>query len=315
MLQVIQNHLLFFFRQIQSFWFFARAAFAFPVWLPEFLRITWKYNLYYYNIFLFMPFFFFSTLKGKRILEVGGSDLPEELLFKKFKATSWTCLDYLDWWTDPDSSQTKGAVYPLKEASPELIAQKHVVFNGMIENLPDCFAGQYDSVVSICAMEHIPDLPKALEVIYNALKPGGEFYTCFAPVYSGDKGNHIFVETGPKQKKVVFNGIPRNGIPRWAHFLVQEKDLREKLLKLYPEEWVNTICDQCYHSDFINRKFYDEYIQIFKETPFENVKILNWFPSYITPSDKKRLREVCAPFKSFEWNGLIIYAKKAKGTK
>ena len=314
MFQSIKSFFVYFFRVLSSFHLFARAAFPFPVWFPEYLRITWKYGLYYYNIVLFMPFFHFSTLKNKKVLEIGGSDLPEELLFKKFKAERWTCVDYLGWWEDNPTfgnSETKGKLYHLSQATPELVSAKHIIFDGVVANIPDCFMEQYDTVVSICAMEHIHDLPNALKIIYNTLKPGGEFYACFAPIYSGDKGNHIFLVDSPQSKKVVFNNIPRNGIPRWAHFLIPENELRERLLKRYPEDWVNTICEQCYHSDFINRKFYEEYVQDLNNSPFEEINILNWLPSYITPQIEKRLREICSPYRSFDWNGLIIFAKKS----
>ncbi|MDO4574510.1 MAG: class I SAM-dependent methyltransferase [Planctomycetia bacterium] len=302
---------------IKSFLLFARPALRFPVCIFSFLYFAKRYHLFFYNIALFMPLYLFSTLKGKSVLEIGGSNLPEALIFGKFKAKRWICLDYLEWWREGVSSflERKDTVihsveniYSLQDATPELLGKKHAIFNGVAEDLPDCFREKFDMVVSICAMEHINHLPESIDKIYQALKPGGTFYACFAPIWSGALGNHFWI--GGQDSKLNFNGIPKNGVPKHAHLRISEEDLRKLLAARYSPETIDEICRQTYHSDFINRLFYEDYVQIFQESSFASVEIRSWWPMYLSLKYREELQKRYPPYKNFEDNGIIIFARK-----
>lgn len=307
----------FFIRTIKSVFLFVRPALWFPVKIISFYRLAKRFHLFYYNIALFMPLYHFSTLKGKSVLEVGGSNLPRELIFGKFKARQWICLDYLDWWVegvpdfeDPDgvSIYSQGKIHSLEKATPELLKQDHVVFNGMADELPECFHEKFDMAVSICAMEHIGNLAQSVEKIYQSLKPGGAFYACFAPIWSGPKGNHFWI--GDADSTLNFNGIPGNGVPEYAHLLKSEEELRKLLADRYPQETVDEICRQTYHSNFINRLFFEDYERIFRESSFQSVEIQGWLPGSLSSRCKAELKKRYPGYEHFEYSGLVIFAKK-----
>ena len=51
---------------------------------------------------------------------------------------------------------------------------------------------KFDFVFSLNALEHIPDLIKAINEVWRVLRPGGIFYASFDPIWTADSGSHFF---------------------------------------------------------------------------------------------------------------------------
>jgi 2-polyprenyl-3-methyl-5-hydroxy-6-metoxy-1,4-benzoquinol methylase len=60
--------------------------------------------------------------------------------------------------------------------------------------------GEFDVAVSKDTFEHVDDVPNMARLIHDALKPGGELWAGFSPLYFSPHGDH-----------------GRTGLPTWAH--------------------------------------------------------------------------------------------------
>lgn len=71
--------------------------------------------------------------------------------------------------------------------------------------LPDSYK-EYDLIISFHAFEHMIDLPKVLNNIYNALKPGGYiYYSLPIPSYNWNKGHWYDVPSVDVMNKLLIN--------------------------------------------------------------------------------------------------------------
>lgn len=75
----------------------------------------------------------------------------------------------------------------------------------------------FDFVFSLNALEHIPDPAAALQEIQRVLKPGGEAYLSFQPLYYSDGGSHL----------------PACGLLNkpWAHLLYERDEIRRMVIE------------------------------------------------------------------------------------
>ncbi|MRR53110.1 MAG: glycosyltransferase [Deltaproteobacteria bacterium] len=120
----------------------------------------------------------------------------------------------------------------------------------------------FDAILSIATMEHVLDIPKFLEECHRVLKPNGMFYTNFSPIWSSGIGHHVYALAGRKEAR--FWKPDRNPLPDFSHLLWDEDEMREYLLdSSYDDRLIEPIINWVYHSDNINRCFFEDYKDAF----------------------------------------------------
>lgn len=129
---------------------------------------------------------------GKRVLEIGGSNLPRELVFDCLHAAEWVCVDYLPTHFDYKKSTDHYAREVVVKLSSEVLLGKeeYTICDGKVEDIPSSFFSYFDTVVSLCAFEHFSHVADVLQTIKNCLKQSGEFFTYFGPIWSCSCGHH-----------------------------------------------------------------------------------------------------------------------------
>lgn len=179
-----------------------------------------------------------QLFENKHILEIGGVTPYSETSIYNVK--SWTCIAL--------------------NAMQEVNIDKYAVIKANIETykFKEAF---YDTCITTNCFEHVSDVKKGLLNIYKAMKPGGFISILYGPIWSSHFGHHLYIADLETKKYYTFNdGI----IPPWGHLLYEEKDLKSYLIEQkYSERITNLIVGQVYHSNLINRFFYEDYIDIF----------------------------------------------------
>jgi len=74
----------------------------------------------------------------------------------------------------------------IEEAKKEKIYKKIILYDGDTIPYPD---NSFDTIISNCVLEHIPNIGFSLKEIYRVLKPGGYFLTS---VMTDQWENHLF---------------------------------------------------------------------------------------------------------------------------
>lgn len=277
--------------------------FPIPFWTKYYLLK--KFSLWNYQIECFRELYNHSTLQNKTVLEIGGCNLPPEILFTQFQAKQWICVDYFDWWNGhPDGVSQDANISLLNEAAPCELDKKYHIFNGPAEEIPENFKEKFDVVVSICALEHIIRLPEVIEKVYQALRPGGIFYASFAPIWSGPGGSHFWISPSFN-----YNYSLQHGIPLFAHLLYSPDELREILPKQMSSEIVDRLIHEIYYSEKINRLSYQDYVEILQKSSFHD---FTFFPqtASIPAKEKIKLKEKFPNKENFEYSGSVIIAKR-----
>ena len=96
--------------------------------------------------------------QGSKTLEIGAG-LGEHAKFEELRTQDYYCLEYRESFCEQ-----------LRNKMP-----KNRVFCGDIQKRQAWSDGFFDRVIAIHVLEHLPDLPKALEEICRLLKDGGVF--------------------------------------------------------------------------------------------------------------------------------------------
>jgi SAM-dependent methyltransferase len=191
---------------------------------------------------------FFSAveLKGRDVLEVGGSIPPKVAEYARSK--TWTSINISD-------------RYGFKKVFPDWYKTRIMSVCKM--DFPD---NTFDAVFSSDCFEHVDDVPKAFAEIYRVLKPGGIFFTIFGPVWSGPVGHHTWVY-GKDGTPITFNDKP---FPDWYHLTHSRDELGDLLRARYDVEDVESILRYVYDSKDVNRNpdsLYEREIARYKFVP------------------------------------------------
>jgi SAM-dependent methyltransferase len=224
----------------------------------------------------------------------------------------WVCVDYMDYWGD-NIDKTENAddfgFFRLEESSEKFDAHSYIKFNGDAGDIPETFYGQFDAVVSLCCFEHVQTLDIVVEKIYRSLKPGGRFYTSFAPIWSGAIGHHYYL-----CDKFYFNHTDRDGVPPFIHLLWTEEQTRQYFMdQPLPDgiEQLNLLLEWCFHSTApINHLFFEDYERIFAESSFKDYDIRPTWKTDIEPVLRQQLCEKYPGYQKFDYNGMKILAVK-----
>jgi FkbM family methyltransferase len=166
--------------------------------------------------------------------------------------------------------------------------------------------------VSNCAFEHIQELKTVVEKIHHCLKPGGQFFTSFSPIWSGSLGHHYAYHYASGYRN--FNHYAEDGIPPFVHLLATEEEVRNYYTK-YPlphgKEQLDALIEWCFHAEGINHLFYEDYERIVCST-FVDVQMVPmiWGPSP-EPQILQMLQLKYPGYKRFDAQGMVIRATKS----
>lgn len=209
--------------------------------------------------------------KDKHVLEVGGS-LPPAFVFEHLEAGSWTACEtpLYDAALKESGGITHqgtviGSAIVAQQGFGEPLAQRYSFFLANIEELPAEHEQTYDLIFSIAAFEHILKFPIAIDKMYRALKPGGQLFSLFAPVWSSYNGHHIPDITDADGNVFSFMN---NTIPPWGHLLLSSSEMFRHLLKSTDYATASLITYYIYHAPSINRLFCEDYAGFILQTPF-----------------------------------------------
>lgn len=209
--------------------------------------------------------------RGKRVLEIWGSNLPVELTLDCLGAKQWVCVDNMPTAFD----HAKSAAHYARHTIQKLTAQSkptspgYSIFDGKIEDIPASFHNLFDLVVSFCAFEHFTHPEIVLDVVKQCLKKGGWLLSYFGPIFSCACGHHCWVSN-----TLNFNDYTH--LPKFCHLLMTPDELGKHLLSFYPQDVVRKAIDQIYYSDRINRFHYEDYVKFFEKCRFFRVCCRFW---------------------------------------
>ncbi|MDM3859421.1 MAG: glycosyltransferase [Aphanizomenon gracile PMC644.10] len=273
-----------------------------------------KFNLSYHVDFAYWC----EQLVGfsnKDVLEVGGS-LPKEFVFEYLNAKSWTALE------SPEYENSLQGVSNTSQASllPQLSNYQEYSFQsnknldqykfyaGNIEELTVEHYNKYDLVFSIAAFEHIHQFPAALEKMFLALKPGGQLFSVFSPIWSAHDGHHLPTITEvSEQRKFDFHSSP---IPPWGHLLMRPSELCHYLYQFTDKKTADLMVYHVYNSQHINRFFTEDYLDFLTQSSFK-IKKFDLIGLCEVPEEIQQKLEILYPGrKNFSNNGIIAVLDK-----
>lgn len=223
-----------------------------------------------------------TSVRGKRVLEVGGST-PPSILFS-YSPREWISVN-LDAKAVANFNEEarglngeacglkrraggrNGQAHELNRAAQEPLTAYSAVCDD-ISNLTQ--TEHYDLVYSVNAFEHIRDLGVAFSRMFDALKPGGYLFTLFGPIWSSDVGHHLSIRTEDKRELHFFDGI----LAPWEHLTSSRATIRAKLARLYGEKSAQKAVDYIFDFQDLNRLTEHDYLQIVHESGFSPVMIL-----------------------------------------
>lgn len=164
---------------------------------------------------------------------------------------------------------------------------------------------EFDAILSVATLEHVADLPKFLSECYRVMKPNSIFYTKFSPIFSSGIGHHVYAIAGRKEARFWKPG--KNPLPDFSHLLWNEEQMRDFLLDSpYDDRLIDPIIEWVYHSNHINRAFFEDYVKAFGES---NLRVLDFKPGvYKIPSEdiQRKLDEKYGSGREFRFHSIEV---------
>lgn len=249
-------------------------------------------------------------LAGRRVLEVGGSNLPRAFVLEDLGAAQWVCVDHIIPSVHPklwSKHFAQEGVIPLSGHVDVGRLQPYAILNGQIEDMPASFTGQFDVVVSIATFEHVLKFGGMLDRIHDVLMPGGSLVSLFSPIWPCHNGHHIWDITDKAGRVFSFGSSP---IPAWGHLLMRPAQLRQHLLAHTDPQCADEIVHQVYHSPEVNRLFVEDYYAFLQGARFADFQLMPVMPSGIPDDIQKALETLHPGRRLFSHQGLLLKARK-----
>jgi SAM-dependent methyltransferase len=265
-----------------------------------------RYELFDYHIQAIGLFLREVSFSGKRILELGGSNIAKEFCLDILGAAEWVSVDLIGPAHYAMMQQKKHyasvSIYPLDQAKHLIGSEKYLIFDGAAEDIGTMFEDRFDLCISITAFEHMLSLPLVLRRAYKSLVNSGKLLSYFGPIWSGPHGHHCWVDA-----ELNFNS---GAVPNSTHLVARPLEMFLDLERRFGTLRANEAIKQIYHGDRINRLFYDDYINIFKASEFKSCDYAPYYSIELAPDIKKLLRNKYPYCSDFETYGLFASFKK-----
>jgi|GEM_PF-5584666 len=114
--------------------------------------------------------------------------------------------------------------------------------------------GSIDAILSTCVIEHILDVPSVLSKSAELLRPGGQCLIHGGPVWTADRGHHVWVETADGTKYFFNERGDSQPVQAWEHLLLSAGELHERLVtRGVPTDHADHIIEYIYDSKKVNR--------------------------------------------------------------
>ncbi|MCX7164832.1 MAG: class I SAM-dependent methyltransferase [Rhodocyclales bacterium] len=134
--------------------------------------------------------------------------------------------------------------------------------------LPDSSLG---AVFSVSVFEHLLDFERCLAEMHRILVPGGIVYAEFGPIWSSGLGHHVCATADGQQAR---HWDPRlNPLADFSHLLQSRDEMRTTIANRVPPRLEEGILGWVYDSDAINRLFFEDYLRLVEESPFEMIQM------------------------------------------
>lgn len=249
------------------------------------------------------------SFHGQRVLEIGGSSLPRELVLDTLGAAQWVCVDILNHASGSYQRSAQAAHYkaigvdPLHEGT-RIPERPYVIYDGSAADIPAAFNAKFDIVFSINSFEHIVPLEEVLDRTYKALRPTGVLFSQFGPIWSCNVGSHFWVRDG-------YNFNEPDPLPPWAHLRMGREELESYLRGAgLGDDDVHQTLYQLFESDFVNRRFYEEYEAAMAASRYTDVRIEGLWNREVPPEIQAELEGRHPGRKEFSAYGICISATK-----
>lgn len=249
----------------------------------------------------------FFDFAGKKVLEVGGSNLPRECVFDILGAEKWVCIDLIEPYQIARNKEhyDKSTFVNLTDTDfhEKMESNDYVIIKADIADVGERLWEEFDVCFSLCSFEHIHRLNLTLRNIYYSLKEKGVLFTEFGPIYSCKYGSHYWYDEDSNFNK-------QEPILDYKHLLMDNMELLVFLLENFPQEKANMIHHHFKYSERINRLFYEDYIQYMELSDFKNYKLT---PLKRIEADEElqgQLMRKYPGYKDFSTYNIQIFAKK-----
>lgn len=248
-------------------------------------------------------------LAGKRVLEIGGSNLPRDVVFGWLDAAQWISVDRIEpghreIWSEHYANQ---GVIEMSALTDLRRIGEYALINGSAESINQTFYNSFDVVISLTAFEHMSRLDAVLDAAYAALAPGGQLLSLFFPIWSGRDGHHLPEFRDKSGRFLSFLSSP---IPPWGHLIHRPGELRRLLIPHTDIESVEHIIYQVYHSPDLNRYFTEDYVMAMRNSQFVDQNIILVSECSIEDDMQRLLEHLHPGRKYFRNSGLFIYGRK-----
>lgn len=225
------------------------------------------------------------SLRDQDVLEVGGA-VPPDLIDDRGIRT----------WTAVDISPNR-----FKEALGE--AELPGWYRPMLMDAAamEFAANSFDVIYSTDCFEHVANFSSTIRECFRVLRPGGLLFTKFAPIWSGPKGHHAWVEVDGST--FTFNdGI----VPDWQHLMGNEEEFQENVRRLTPGPVAEAVTEYSLHSDDLNRLCDDDFLHEIEGMPWRRVVSIKLRASAKLSRNKKtKLTEQHPSVRDFRTDGFF----------
>jgi len=223
--------------------------------LAERYCVTFSRKKRPYEMLSLLLFNHYYNLKGQHFCDVGGASNPNVIL-GLFEASMHTIIE------SPGYQKIHGDIFARHDLDREAFREKLVSLKCNLEDLVfDREMKKIDRVYSMACFEHIMELDKALQSLYQNSNDGAYIYSVFYPIYSYfDNGHHGSVADEYRAK---YPGI--------HHY--QAGDQRLAIKDVHPEFSESEIMNELAKFNFnnvelINKFSYEEFRKIFYNSDF-----------------------------------------------
>ena len=127
------------------------------------------------------------------------------------------------------------------------------------------------AVFSVAVFEHLLDFDKCLLEMHRILIPGGMVYAHFGPIWSSSLGHHVYANVGEQKARHWDPSL--NPLDDHSHLLLSRQEMGSSIAERVPARLSEEILKWVYESNDSNRLFYEDYVRMFEQSPFEIVHL------------------------------------------
>ena len=121
-------------------------------------------------------------------------------------------------------------------------------------------------------------------------------------------GHHLWGVTDKAGKTYYIESSP---ILKWGHLLMRPHEMHRYLLDHTDFETADEIVYHVYHSEILNRLFFEDYEAYFAQSKFEKIEISKFMPDVKPdPETQQRLEHLHPGRKDFSTTGILVVAEK-----